>query len=76
MCIRDSDWADTSLEVGRRFDPDQDLEFNQGDSILNLDFDLDVDETNGNSRNKSSWNEGTNEDGHSHDCLLYTSRCV
>ncbi|CCC71750.1 hypothetical protein NCAS_0I00820 [Naumovozyma castellii] len=61
------DWADTSLEVGRRFDPDQDLEFNQGDSILNLDFDLDVDETNGNSRNKSSWNEGTNEDGHSHD---------
>lgn len=31
---------DTSLEFGRRFDPDQDLEFNQS-SGLDLDFDID-----------------------------------
>ncbi|EDO18067.1 hypothetical protein Kpol_1045p54 [Vanderwaltozyma polyspora DSM 70294] len=42
---------DTSIEVGRRFNPDDDIE-NHHSSTLNLDFDID-------DHNSKTWDEGT-----------------
>lgn len=52
---------DTSLEVGRRFNPDDDLEYHQS-SILDLDFDIDNDNDNGQTVSYSkTWEEGTRQ---------------
>lgn len=52
---------DTSLEVGRRFNPDDDLEYHQS-SILDLDFDIDNDNDNGHTVSYSkTWEEGTRQ---------------
>ncbi|CCD22975.1 kleisin alpha NDAI_0A08210 [Naumovozyma dairenensis CBS 421] len=55
---------DTSLEVGRRFNPDEDLEFQHVSGLdldLDLDFDLDDDGSGNQNQKSKSWNEGTHE---------------
>lgn len=48
---------DTSLEVGRRFNPDEELEYHQS-SALDLDFDIDNGHTESSSK---TWEEGTRQ---------------
>lgn len=48
---------DTSLEVGRRFNPDEELEYHQS-SALDLNFDLDIGNTITSSK---TWEEGTRQ---------------